>query len=337
MPKFNKKCPKNWREYFDPASDEAFKAAHPIGYWVLVTVGILAFIAPMIGLIIFDSLTGAPGTGWIILGLIGCMTVGVGLFNIVAAWIDQYLGHTLTAVCLLGGGAIIAAYELLNRHVSLTAIFGEDVVLFWVFGGLLYPLILLGAYVVCRVFVISPIIDEVPRKEQRLRGKRIKEWGSTRDKLMKGFRNRIWYESLYRTYTEQLDELGFCPWYRVNKLFTCLCAADAGLFLLLGWTPEAALPLGILAAATGLVAAGAGINGVMAFSRREYGRPFVWFSLNSDPQRHGKPVYAHNGHVEIVCTPFAMLCVLILVLGPAWLLLKHGLSTAGVVLPGVHL
>ena len=37
------------------------------------------------------------------LGLAGAFVVGVGLFNLVAAWIHQYLGHLLTAACLLGG------------------------------------------------------------------------------------------------------------------------------------------------------------------------------------------------------------------------------------------
>ena len=40
------------------------------------------------------------------LGYVGTFIVGIGLFNIVAAWIHQYLGHLLTAVCLLGGTAL---------------------------------------------------------------------------------------------------------------------------------------------------------------------------------------------------------------------------------------
>jgi hypothetical protein len=53
-----------------------------------------------------DSLVSASDIIAFILGLIGSFTVGIGLFNIVAAWIHQYLGHLLTAICLLGGTAL---------------------------------------------------------------------------------------------------------------------------------------------------------------------------------------------------------------------------------------
>ena len=45
----------------------------------------------------------APDEWWLILGVVGTFIIGVGLFNIVAAWIHQYLGHMLTLLCLLGG------------------------------------------------------------------------------------------------------------------------------------------------------------------------------------------------------------------------------------------
>lgn len=41
------------------------------------------------------------------------MAIGVGLFNIVAAWIDQYLGHMLTILSLGIGAAFVAISCLL--------------------------------------------------------------------------------------------------------------------------------------------------------------------------------------------------------------------------------
>ena len=39
-PKFNRKMPQNAAYFFSAESDEAFKKAHPIGYGILVAVGI---------------------------------------------------------------------------------------------------------------------------------------------------------------------------------------------------------------------------------------------------------------------------------------------------------
>jgi len=44
----------------------------------------------------------------ICLGFVGTFIIGIGFFNIVAAWIHQYLGHFLTIFCFLGGSALTA-------------------------------------------------------------------------------------------------------------------------------------------------------------------------------------------------------------------------------------
>lgn len=43
-PKFNRKMPQNAAYFFSAESDEAFKKAHPIGYGILVAVGIAALL-----------------------------------------------------------------------------------------------------------------------------------------------------------------------------------------------------------------------------------------------------------------------------------------------------
>ncbi len=117
-PKFQRRAPKNKWEYFSAESDESFKRLHPIGYICLVCIGIIALLMPFIiySIYIFlvnppkpmDAAISATDSIALILGLFGNFAVGIGLFNIVAAWIHQYLGHFLTFICIFGGGAITA-------------------------------------------------------------------------------------------------------------------------------------------------------------------------------------------------------------------------------------
>lgn len=106
-PHFTKKAPENKWEYFFADSDEDFKRLHPVGYNWLVCIGITALMLPQIIYLIYvNGINPAPNEWTLILGYVGAFIIGIGLFNIVAAWIHQYLGHLLTAVCLLGGAAL---------------------------------------------------------------------------------------------------------------------------------------------------------------------------------------------------------------------------------------
>ena len=114
-PYFSKKAPQNKWTFFSPTSDEEFKKMHPTGYVVLVIIGLVAFLLPFIlyGVYLFlnppipmDEPISAGIFMIFMLGMVGTFTIGTGLFNIVAAWIHQYLGHLLTAVCWLFGTAL---------------------------------------------------------------------------------------------------------------------------------------------------------------------------------------------------------------------------------------
>ena len=117
-PKFQRKAPKNKWDYFSAKSDESFKKLHPIGYVCLVCIGIIALLLPFIIYSIYIFLVhppmpldaAIPPSVFIafILGLVGNFAVGIGLFNLVAAWIHQYLGHFLTLICIFGGGILTA-------------------------------------------------------------------------------------------------------------------------------------------------------------------------------------------------------------------------------------
>ncbi len=102
-PRFTLKAPKNKWEFFSPDSDEHFKRLHPVGYKWLCAIGGTALLLPMTIYVIYTGINRAPNEWPILLGFIGTFIIGTGLFNIVGAWIHQYLGHLFTTVCLLGG------------------------------------------------------------------------------------------------------------------------------------------------------------------------------------------------------------------------------------------
>lgn len=112
MPKKSKKSkfllPKNADFYFNPASDDAFRQKHPVGYVFLVILGLIAFIAPMIiyGVYVISRF-GNESNGWFLLGLLGSMSIGICLFNFVAMIIKQYLGHLVSIVSFLFGMALV--------------------------------------------------------------------------------------------------------------------------------------------------------------------------------------------------------------------------------------
>ncbi len=106
-PNFRRKMPKNATKFFRSDSDDKFKSDHPSAYRVLKVAGAAAILLPLIIYAILTAVFFKQQNGWILLGLAGSMAIGVGLFNIVAAWIDQYLGHTLTILSLGIGAAFV--------------------------------------------------------------------------------------------------------------------------------------------------------------------------------------------------------------------------------------
>ena len=116
-PRFYWGFPKNAGSYFSPFSDVAFRARHPIAYWILITIAITALLLPAI-LVLFFALRipGSSNNAILLLGFAGGFVVGLGLFNLVAAWLRQYLGHVFTIICLLAGAGMIAAAFMVLLH-----------------------------------------------------------------------------------------------------------------------------------------------------------------------------------------------------------------------------
>lgn len=97
--------PEGYQDYFFASSDDEFKAKHPIGYGFLVMLGITALLLPAV---LFCVAAGTD-SGWVLLGAAGGFIFGIGLFNFVAIIIKQYLGHWVSIVSFLIGGAMMAA------------------------------------------------------------------------------------------------------------------------------------------------------------------------------------------------------------------------------------
>lgn len=108
-PKFQKKMPKNARKYFSPDSDAGFKYLHPLGCKILCIIGVAVLLIPMLVYLAYTIFINPSPNEWpLALGALGAFIFGVGLFNIVAAWIHQHLGHLLTIICILSGGLLTA-------------------------------------------------------------------------------------------------------------------------------------------------------------------------------------------------------------------------------------
>ena len=103
--------PKGALAYFNPSSDDEFKAEHPIGYFFLVLLGITALLMPVIIFMYYYIVYVVPVTdspAWMILGWIGSFIIGIGLFNFVGIIIKQYLGHLVSIFSFLLGGIMVA-------------------------------------------------------------------------------------------------------------------------------------------------------------------------------------------------------------------------------------
>jgi len=98
--------PKGAGAYFDPASDDAFREKHPVGYGFLVMLGIAALLLPVVLYMAF-LLPMDINSPWLILGWVGGFVMGIGLFNYVAILIEQFLGHLLSILSFLVGGILI--------------------------------------------------------------------------------------------------------------------------------------------------------------------------------------------------------------------------------------
>ena len=255
MPKFQKEFPKNALHFFAKSSDNAYKRAHPVKYAIIVTCGLIALVLPLFVLIFVTQYWyPAPNSGFLIMTMAGAFIIGVGLFNIVAAWMNQYLGHWVTAGSILIGSILIGISLIIIYIPSIYAKLDERMVNYY-FTSLVFMAILPIFYISFRFAVtLRLIIRQVDE--------------DIIDKLMKGRRNFWWYEALH-----QEVNLGLI--YHINKLITILYPINLVLSLCLGWLRYMAPIVTGLYAIISIIIAGMLVFHSIQKSIFGYGKPFI--------------------------------------------------------------
>lgn len=112
-PVFYTHMPKNAVMFFSRDADWKFFREHPKLYLLLALLGIVVLFGPAA---LYTNFVVFPRyySNWMLLGLAGGLVIGMGFLNIVSAWLEQYLGHIFTTVCiLLGSGMIIVSLLLI--------------------------------------------------------------------------------------------------------------------------------------------------------------------------------------------------------------------------------
>ena len=88
-------------------------------------------LPPFLYLVIAGGVFHAPNSPWLMLGFAGAFVFGIGLYNIAAAWMEQYLGHLLTMLSFTVGAAMVAASLLPLFDVEFSALFDKRMVSFY--------------------------------------------------------------------------------------------------------------------------------------------------------------------------------------------------------------
>ena len=257
-PFFSRRAPENAAEYFISESDKDFKAVFPKRYIILCILGVVAFVLPFV---VFTLLVpGEVPGGWQILALVGCFPIGVGLFNLVAAFLHQYLGHKLTFISFATGGALVA--------FSLFMIYNPNL-----YNAELSTYSLMSLFLLVLPAIIYPFfrmsVGEWIRTERRVSNTRYK-------KLLEGKRNFWLYEALHA-------ELDIGAIYHLNRVFIILFLAIVVLTPTFGFALEESTlvlcPLNIALYALTVI--------MFIFSNirdkiNEHGKPFVFLAKNSN-------------------------------------------------------
>lgn len=111
-PHFSLRPTRPMSQLFSSSADMDFKVRHPKAYPVITVILLVALFAPML-LYMALVVPGASNSPHLLLGMVGAFLVGAGLSSVVAAWMDQYLGHIFTGICMVLGTVLIAAAQVL--------------------------------------------------------------------------------------------------------------------------------------------------------------------------------------------------------------------------------
>lgn len=123
----NWKIPKNATNYFSPKQEKMLKQKYGVWYnlhtmfsIVILLIPVIIFFTMMPDNVLNAQTQGGNTLGAIagIIGVIGALSIGVGIVNIFMALIKQYLGHYMTLISIVAGIVVDAVAMLLFRMVK---------------------------------------------------------------------------------------------------------------------------------------------------------------------------------------------------------------------------
>ncbi|MBO5050972.1 MAG: hypothetical protein J6D31_02140 [Clostridia bacterium] len=244
---------------------------HPARYRLILLLGIIVLFLPISAwLIITLGIFPTPNSAFLIFGVIGSFLLGIGLFNLCAKMLRQYMGHAVTALCFLLGvtGIIISCIVLYIP--SIYASFNEQMatfcVILWAFH----------IYTAIQYFLFRDGLHS----HMRRRGITERQI----DILKEGKRNFWFYRALH-------DEYGLGFFYHINRMFLWLaipfflCLALLGLFSFMRW------PLVTWSVAIHILSAAMSIFSTTGENLKKYGKPFVFWKKAKGQKRPDTILY----------------------------------------------
>lgn len=182
---------------------------------VMIFGKFIAFVIPLVVYLLMILLVfPAPNSGFIALGVLGSIIMGLGLVNIVSLVDDMYLGHIITAILLASGALFVIVSSIVMYTPTIYSGLNENHVTFYFVVWLL--LMISGIYYLFFRHAISLDLQRNGISKSNIK------------KKMEGMRNYWWYECLK-------DQFSYLWIFRANKLFTTIFPCFCLIYLLLGW------------------------------------------------------------------------------------------------------
>ena len=114
---------------------------------VMAFVKFIAFISPLVAYLLLIILAfPAPNSGFIVLGVLGSLLIGLGLVNIAGLIDGMYLGHIITATLIVSGSLFILVSNVITYTQAIYSCLNEDYITFYFIvwcllavSGIYYP------------------------------------------------------------------------------------------------------------------------------------------------------------------------------------------------------
>ena len=192
------------------------KKKHNSGLCDLISlVRVVALLSPLIAyLIIIICIFPAPNSGFIAIGVMGSLFIGLGLVNVVGLFDQMSLGHVVSAITLLLGALLLLVSSLVMYIPAIYSQLKEEYVTFY--------------FIIWAILLISVIYYPFFRHAVTLY---LKKHGVSKTEIKKELKGagNYWF---YRKLRQNIPN----KWlYIVNDAFVCVFLCTISIQLLLGW------------------------------------------------------------------------------------------------------